>query len=194
MLQYGKHLTVINGISVLQNRTDALLVGLLLPLGTMADYSIGLLAYSQVMRLWGIYSMIRYPPLVRMHLERRQRRFILEGLLIFLGFIFTGLFASAAAHLLVPIFLPTSYLSSLIYIDILIASFVIAVPGFVTELYYRSLKDEKRQYILRITAAILGIILPAIFIVFWGGVGGAVGRLLTSLIFSLTGLLLLIQK
>ena len=43
MVRYGKHLTAIGGITTLQNRTDALLVSALLPLATMADYSIGLL-------------------------------------------------------------------------------------------------------------------------------------------------------
>jgi O-antigen/teichoic acid export membrane protein len=192
MVHYGKHLTIINGISVLQNRTDALLVGLLLPLGTMADYSIGLLAYGQIKRLWGIFSMIRYPPLVRMPLRKRQKRFLIEGTLIFLVFFIFGILASAAAHLLVPILLPASYLSSLIYIDLLIASFVVAVPGFIIELYYRSRQDEKRLYILRITGAITGIILPTIFIIVWGGIGGAIGRILSSSIFSITGFLILI--
>ena len=194
LLLYGKHLTVINGVSVLQNRTDALLVGLLLPLNTMADYSIGLLAYGQIKRLWGIFSMTRYPSLVRMPLEKRQKRFIIEGTVIFFGFAFIGVLASAAAHLFVPIFLPAVYLSSLIYIDLLIASFVVAVPGFLIELYFRSLQDERRQYILRIFAAIIGVILPSIFILLWGGIGAAVGRFISSLGFSLIGFFILGQK
>ena len=102
MVRYGRHLTVMNGIGVAQTRTDALLVGSFLPLTIMADYSIALLVYEQFKRLWNVYLSVRYPPLVRLTEKRRRRRIVIEGSIIWLGFVVTGLILSLLAHWLIP--------------------------------------------------------------------------------------------
>ena len=194
MIRYGKHLTTISGISVLQNRTDALLVGALFPLGTMADYSIGLIAQGQLKRLWAIYISLRYPPLVRMSIEKRRRRFIFEGGVVFVLFIGIGIAAAILAYLLVPIILPVSYANSLGYIYILIASTLVGIPGGLSELYFRTNKDEKRQYIIRTLAAIIGVIAPVIMVFQWGAYGAAAGRFLANFLFSIVGVFLFLKN
>lgn len=194
MVVYGKHLTTINGIGVLQNRTDALLVGILFPLTTMANYSIALIIQGLLKRLWTVYVTVRYPPLVRMSVERRHRRFIVEGGLVVIAFIVIGIFGALLAYLLVPIVLPPDYRSSLPYIYMFIAATIVGIPGGLSELYFRTNQDEKRQYILRILAAISGVLSPILFITLWGAYGAAAGRIVGNLFLSIAGVVLFFQK
>ncbi len=194
MLQYGRHLTALTGISVLQVRTDAFLVGLLLPLETMADYTIALLVYEQVKRLWGIYVSVRYPPWVRLPVPARRRRMLREGWLVCAGFAGLGLLIAAAGHLLIPRLLPPEYAGSLRYMDILIATVVAGLPGALAEQYFRTRQDQARQYRMRIAAAAAGVAAPALLILPLGATGAAAGRFLASLALSAVGLWLFFRE
>jgi O-antigen/teichoic acid export membrane protein len=194
MVRYGKHLTGIMGISVLQGRTDALLVGTLLPLGTMADYSIGLMVAEQFRRLWTVYVSVRYPPLVRMHFARRRRRFLLEGVLVWLGLIAAGVVVALLAHLLIPIVLPPSYASSLGYMDVLIATVLIGTPGGLAELFFRTQQDARRQYLMRAVSAAVGVVAPILLVFRWGAYGAAAGRFLANLVLSMLGVYLFLRE
>lgn len=187
MVRYGRHLTLMNGIGVAQTRTDALVVGSVLPLATMADYSIALLIYEQFKRLWGVYLSVRYPPLVRLPIFRRRRRILIEGGIIWLGFAIAGIGLGALTHWLIPIVLPSVYTSSLQYVNWLIAAFVVGIPGYFAETYFRTQQDERRQYIMRGTAAVFGVAMPASLVIVAGAVGVAIGRFVGSLVLSLIG-------
>jgi O-antigen/teichoic acid export membrane protein len=194
MVRYGKHLTVINSISTIQSRTDSLVVGMFLPLVTMADYSIGMLVSEQLKKLWVIYTTLRYPKLVKMNRDLRRKRFLIEGVIILLGFVICSIAIMILAHIFIPIILPPSYKSSIPYIDILTASFAVSVPGIISELYFRTEQNEKRQYLIRTVSAIAGIIFPLSFSIFWGGYGVAYGRLLANLTLSFVGILIFLQE
>jgi O-antigen/teichoic acid export membrane protein len=194
MVNYGKHLTALTGISVLQARTDALLVGLLLPLETMADYSIALVVTEQFKRLWGIYVSVRYPPLVRLPVPARRRRFIREGGLVWVSFTGLGILVALAAHLLVPLILPPSYASSLGYMDILIATVLVGLPGALAEQYFRTQQDQGRQYQMRVLAAAVGVAAPALLILPFGAYGAAAGRLVANLVLSVLGIWLFLRE
>ncbi|MCA9978923.1 MAG: oligosaccharide flippase family protein [Anaerolineales bacterium] len=195
VVRYGKHLTLIGSISVIQSRTDALLVSTLFPLTTVADYSIALLVYEQIRRLWGIYVTMRYPPLVRLSLTRRRRRLVLEGGIVWVGFILLGIILAIAAHWLIPIFLPPSYASSLGYMNWLIATVLIGLPGGVAEMYFRMAQSEKHQYIMLIVAAVIGIIAPVTILLTtdMGAYGIVAGRFVANFFFSILGLILFIR-
>lgn len=190
MVSYGKHLTVMNGFGVLQTRTDSLIVGALLPLGVMADFSIALLVYEQMRRLWNVYVTVRYPPLVKLPILHRQRRVFLEGAAALLLFLGMAIGISLLSHTFIPIVLPPSYLSSLKYIDWLIFAFVFSVPGFMAEIYFRTQQDERHLYMLRGAAAVIGSVTPAILITTIGVNGIAIGRFLSAGILSAFGLYL----
>lgn len=191
MVRYGKHLTAMNGINILQTRTDAILVGTFLPLATMADYSIALLAYGQIKRLWSVYLTIRYPSFVRRARDLRRQRMLREGIVVWLGFAGIGVILALLIHWIVPIVLPSSYINSVKYMNWLIAAFVVSIPGFFAETYLRTEKDEKRLYILRAVAAIPGLILPVLFISSWGVTGVLFGRFLSGIILSISGIILI---
>lgn len=194
MLRYGRHLTAISSIAVLQTRTDALLVGAFLPLQTMADYSIALLLYEQLKRLWVIYQSARYPPLVKMASLERRKQMVVEGAVVALGFCLVGLSVYLLSNWLVPLVLPHEYASSLPLIAWLIAAFVLNTPGFMVETYFRSEQDERRQYLLRLISAVIGVGLPALLLPLWGVTGVVIGRALASLGFSLCGGILMLVK
>jgi len=194
MVRYGKHLTAIISISTAQTQVDGLLIGWFLPLSVMADYSIAQFVYTQFKRLWAVYYAIRYPPLVRLPLARRRRRMVLEMGVIWAGFILLGLAAGVGLWALVPVILPREYGSSLPFISWLLAAFVVGIPGFFAEMYFRTRQDERSQYLLRVAAAISGVVLPSLFIIFWQAYGVVVGRFVASLVLSATGIFLFIRE
>lgn len=187
MKRYGRHLSAIAGIGVLQSRTDTLLVSALQALETVADYNIANLVYEQIKRLWGIYVTVRYPPLVRLPLPQRRRQLLLEGGLVWLTFGLICLGMSLLGHWLIPLLLPPAYRSSLQYLDLFSLAMALSIPGGLAEIFFRTQQDERRQYILRAVSTGVGVAAPALLIFFWGAFGAAVGRLLANLAFSLTG-------
>ncbi|OGO29787.1 MAG: hypothetical protein A2Z16_14950 [Chloroflexi bacterium RBG_16_54_18] len=193
MVRYGRHLTGISLVSVVHTRIDAFYVGIFLPLQTMADYSIALILYEQLKKLWIIYTTIRYPDLVNIPVKQRHRRFLSEGSLVWIAFLLIGIAVVFVAFRLVPVLLPPVYKSSLIYISILTAAFVIGLPGNIAELFFRTCQDEKRQYLLRLLAAIAAVIGPLLLVNQLGGQGIAFGRLVSNLILSLAGFILFLS-
>jgi len=190
LVRYGRHQTAMNAIGVVQTRSDLLVVGAFLPLNVMADYSIATLIYEQFKRLWVIYGSVRYPPLVRLPQTRRFKRMLIEGALVLGGFSLAALALGLASRWLVALFLPPSYLSSLPYIYWLLGAFVAGVPGFMAEMFFRTEQDEKRQYQMRIAAALVGVAMPLLLVQFWGAVGVVIGRFLASLTMSVFGVIL----
>jgi hypothetical protein len=79
------------------------------------------------------------------------------------------------AFWLIPVLLPPAYKSSLVYISILTAAFVIGLPGNIAELFFRTCQDEKRQYLLRMMAATAAVIGPLLLINQFGGQGMHLG-------------------
>ena len=193
LLQYGKHQTAINGLSVLNNRIDALLVGLFLPFTTMADYSIALLIFEQLKRLWNIYVTIRYPRLVKMPFIDLKRQFILEGGLVLVGYVVGGMIIIAAGFWLIPIILPASYANSLGLIVMIIFAFLANIPAGIADTFFRTQQDHRHQYSLRITGVVVGSISSFILLPIWGAYGVAAGRILAGLAQSIFGSILFVR-
>ncbi len=194
IVAYGKHQTVISSIGVVQSRVDSLLVSAFFPLTLMADYSIGSIVANQFRSLWAIYVSIRYTPLVQMTVQRRRRRFLLEGTLIWFAFILTAVVVYLAAYWLIPLVLPPTYVSSIPYVGWLSAIMIIGMPGGIVETYFRTQQNEKPQYTMRITGAVTSLLFPALLMAPWGVTGIMVGRLLSNGIFSVLGLWLFARE
>jgi len=186
LLRYGRHLTVLNGISVLQSQGDALIVGTLMPVEIMADYSIALMIQQQIKRLWIIYVSVRYPLFVRMPVVQRRRQMLWEGAAIWFCFIAAGFVFCLAAPWLFSVFLPSSYLSSLKYVNWLTATTLVGTPGGIAEVYFRSEQNEKRQYTMRVIGA-TSLVLSLVLLGRLGVSGVIAGRFVANLIFSITG-------
>lgn len=193
-VQYGKHQTMINSISVINNRIDAVLVSIFLPLNTMADYSIALLVYEQFRRLWNVFVTVRYPKLVRMPVSERWKQFVYEGLFVFAGFTLVGIVIAGFGFWLIPLVLPPSYTTSLGFIVLLIIAFLSSVPAGMTDTYFRTQQDPRRQYLLRLTGVIIGIIASLLLLPRWGAYGVAAGRILSSLAQSAMGTILFVKN
>ncbi len=188
MVRYGRHQTGISAISVLQSRADAVMVSAFFPLTVMADYSLALLLQSQMKNFWTIYLSVRYPPLVRLSPRRRRRRLLWEGALITLGFAGMGALLAGAAALLLPWILPPSYEAVIPYLNWLLAAFVLSMPGYVAEMYFRTEQDQTRQYLMRSVAAGLGVAIPLALLPNLGLQAIFLGRTLAALLFSLFGI------
>ena len=194
MVQYGGHLTVIAGFTILQSRVDALLIGWLLPLSVKADFSIAQIVYTQVKGLWMIYRGIRYPRLVRFPVDRRRKRIAFEMVFVVVVFFLISLTLGMILWLFIPIILPKSYISSIVFICWLLLAFVAGIPGFFVELYFQTCQDQQGQYILRGTSAIVGVFLPLLSFFIWQVNGIMIGRFLANLLFSILGVVLFISN
>jgi len=192
LIHYGKHLTLISGISVVQARTDALLVSALLPLETMADYSIGILVAEQFKRLWMVYLSLRYPRLVRLETYRRIKRIWFEGLAIWGGFVLVFIGVMILSHIFIPMILPSSYTNSIELIDLLSFGFIMGLPGMVAEMYFRTEQSPKQQYYMRISAAIANLLFPYFLMLSMGVRGAAIGKILANSTMSIVGVILFI--
>ena len=188
MVRYGKHQTGITLISQVRSYMDQLLVGLLMPLEVMADYSVAVLVYSQLKQLWSVYLGVRYPPLVRLPIEQRRRRLVIEGGVLWLGFAGIAIALSLLAYWLIPVLFPPDYASSLVYVNWLLATFVVAVPGFLATVYFRTEQDERHQYTMQIMSAAFGALLSSLLTIPFGVRGILAGRLLSNVLFSMVGL------
>lgn len=186
LMRYGRHLTVLNGVSVMQSRTDALIVGTLMPVEVMADYSIALIMQQQIKRLWGIYVAVRYPSLVRMPVAQRRRQILWEGTLVWLCLIAAGLAFCLVAPWLFSFLLPSTYLSSLEYVNWLTVTALIGTPGGIAEVYFRSEQNERRQFTMRVTGA-ASLVLSLVLLGRWGVSGVIAGRFVANLVYSLVG-------
>jgi O-antigen/teichoic acid export membrane protein len=194
MINYGKNQTGINSISVINNRIDAVLVSIFLPLNTMADYSIALIIYEQLRKLWNIYITIRYPKLVRIPFQKLWQQFVVEGVIVLSGFTLVGLVVAVLGLWLIPILLPPSYATSLRYILLLILAFLAGIPAGITDTYFRTQQDPRPQYFLRMVGVLTGIVASVILLPIWGAVGVAAGRICSSVAQSIVGGILFIQK
>ena len=194
IMRYGKQLTGVAGISTVQLHIDRLFVSALFPLTIMADYSIAVTVQAQFKRIVSVYISMRYPPLARMPILIRRRRLLIEGAIVWIGFIAFGVATAVLAHWLVPLVLPPSYATSLIYIDWLIAITVIGTPGGLVEFFFRTEQDARRQYIMRATSAILTVILPLTLVYRWGIYGILLGRCAANLLFSIIGMWLFFHQ
>jgi len=193
MIRYGKHLTAMNAIAAAQTRVDAPLIAWLLSRSVMADFWVAQLVQAQFKRLWTIYYTLRYPPLVRLPVDRLRRRIVFEAGILLVGYTLVGVGAVAALRIALPIVLPAEYASSLPLIAWLIAAFVASIPGFFAEMYFRMRQNERRQYLLRGVSAVSGVALPCVAIALWQLQGVVVARFVISLIFSAVGIALFMR-
>jgi len=193
MLGYGRHQTAITAIGVAQSRTDGLLVGMFLPLETMADYTMALAVQDQLHRLWNAYLALRYPPLVRLPRRHRQRRILFEGGAIWLAFAGVGLGVCLLAAWLVPVLLPAVYARTVLYIWWLVGALVAGVPGAFCETYFRTVEDARTLYVMSLVGALTGVAFPALLLARNGAMGVVAGRFYASVLFSLLGLALFVR-
>ena len=194
MMHYGKHLTGINAIGIVQSNIDRFLISTFLPLEVMADYSIGMLIYTQMKQIWIVYLSVRYPPFVRTPVQKRRRKIIIEGSIVWVGFVVAAFTLSIIAYWLVPIVLPPSYTTSLGYINWLLATFVVGIPGFFSTVYFRTEQNEKSLYLLQSISVTFNVILQAILIVPLNAYGVVIGRCLSNVIYSIVGVWLFWYK
>ncbi len=193
MKKYGYHLTLLGSISTIQTRVDGLLMAALMPLWAVADYSVAQIIYTQFKRLWTVYYTVRYPIFMKLNISRRQRRIAAEMGLLIAGFSLLWLALMLLLNWSLSIILTDEYRSSLPYIGWLLGAFIVSIPGFGAEMYFRSLEQERSLYLLRGISAIFSIICPLIFIVPFQGVGIVMGRFVAGIALSITGVFIVWQ-
>ena len=188
--RFGAHLTAMDAITQARDRISALLLGGLVSLSALADYSIGNLFFEQMKSLWGIYYGVSYPRLLTLDAQDRWRQVRREALLACPAFAALAGLVGIGLAAVVPWLFSAKYGSSLGHVWILLLAFVCSVPGGFFEMYFRVEEAEKALYQIRLAAAVFGILLPPLLLALWGPLGVAAGRTGANVVYSIVGFVL----
>jgi O-antigen/teichoic acid export membrane protein len=128
-----------------------------------------------------------------MPVAQRRRRFVLEGAFVCLALTVAGILLTLVSYWLIPLLLPSNYMSSIRFIAWLTAITVIGIPGGVAETYFRTQQNERQQYRMRAWGAVTSILFPLLLLTSWEVDGILIGRLASNLTFSILGIWLFIH-
>lgn len=188
--RFGTHMTALNAIGQARNRIGALLLGGLVSLSSLADYAIGDLFFEQMRALWSIYYGVSYPRLITLNAHDRWRQVGREARLATPAFAALAGVMGIGLSLVIPWLFSAKYASSLAYTWILLLAFACSIPGGFFEMYFRLEEAERALYWIRLTSAVVGVLLPPLLLVLWGPLGVPAGRAGANLVYSLAGLTL----
>jgi O-antigen/teichoic acid export membrane protein len=192
--RFGTHLSALALIGQIQARIGPLLLGSFVSLSTLADYAIGDLFLEQMRALWNIYYSISYPRLITLTARERWKQVRRETLLATPAFITLTIAGGVALSVIIPWLFSAKYTSSLLYTWILLLAFVCSVPGGFFEMYFRVEEAELALYQIRVTSAVVGVLLPVGLLIWLGPLGVPIGRAVSNLVYSLVGLVLFRQR
>ncbi len=190
LYRFGTHMTTLSAIGLAHNRVGALLLGGFVSFSSLADYSIGDLFLEQMRALWNIYCAVSYPRLITLPPRERWRQVGRETRLATPAFAILTIGVGAGLSFIVPWLFSAKYASSLAYVWILLLAFVLSIPGGFFELYFRLEEAERALYLIRLTSAVVGVLLPPLLLVLWGPLGVPAGRAGANVVYSLVGLTL----
>ena len=188
--RFGTHMTVLSAIGQARARIGALLLGSLVSLSSLADYAVGDLFFGQMKMLWTIYYGVSYPRLITLDTHERWKQVRREAQLATPAFaVLTGA-VGIGLSFVIPWLFSDKYVSSLAYVWILLLAFVCSIPGGFFEMYFRVGESEKALYWIRLTSAVVGVLLPPSLLLLWGPLGIPLGRAGANLVYSLVGFIL----
>lgn len=185
--RFGTHMTVLNVIGQARSRVGALLLGSLVSFSSLADYAVGDLFFEQMKALWTIYQGVSYPRLITLNAHDRWKQVGREAWLATPAFAALTGAVGIGLSFVIPWLFSTKYISSLVYVWILLLAFVCSIPGGFFEMYFRVEESEQALYRIRLVSAVVGVLLPTLLLVLWGPWGVPAGRACTNLIYSVTG-------
>ena len=188
--RFGTHLTALIAIGQIQSRIGALLLGGAVSLAALADYAIGDIFFEQMRSLWNLYYSVSYPRLITLNKRDRWRQVARETKMVTPAFtILTGLIGIALSFI-IPWLFSAKYASSLIYVWILLLAFICSIPGGFFEIYFQIEEVQQALYHIRLTAALVGVVLPPLLLLVWGPLGIPLSRVVANLVYSATGFIL----
>ena len=185
-ISYGKHLSLMNIISIIANYLDSVLIFHFLGAANLAIYSFAIAPPEQIKGLFKNISSLALPKFSENTKEEIKKTIFRK--VIVLGLVITTvvLLYIMFAPLVYKIFFP-KYLESIFYSQIYAIS-LIAIAVYLPSSALQAQMATKELYFFNFWTSLIQIILLIIFIYFWGILGAVISRILgrfINLIFSL---------
>ena len=172
-LAYGRRLTLITSLGTVQSYGDKLVVGNILSLQALAQYSVGKLFQQAMTIAWGALHQLSAPKLSSRDAASARRLTRVTLPIIWGGFIAVGALVIYATPWIVHVVFGSRYADSATAGRVLTAGLLATIPGAQFEVMFTSTGDEKRLYAQRVSFATLQFFLTAGG-AYWFGLTGAV--------------------
>jgi O-antigen/teichoic acid export membrane protein len=186
---YGKRLSLLGVIGVIEARIDALLVGSLLSFASLAQYRIAETVVDMTAkRVWIIVSQPFFPRWAQAEESTAYRR--LRGDMT--GVIFVLTIGFIVLFFLIPVVFPVlftdRYEPSIRLAQILVLASLVSLPGAAADLFLIARQIERPQWVLRITSTGVHLALLPFFIAGWGVTGIVLAVLCSRIAYTAAGL------
>ena len=189
-VQYGRRMTWISSLGLLQFYVDRVIVGATLGFVDLALYSAAKLFQQGLKTTWAAANQLVFPRLAASDVPeaRAVTKRTLAPLMLAFTLFGTGLMALAPA--LIEITLGPDYAGSVTPARLLMLAVLVGIPGAQFEMLFRATSDERRLYTQRLTFAVVGTASVGVGALWYGTVGASLGMLLAYAINTVVGLVL----
>lgn len=172
-LSYGKHLTLMQGLSIAQGYVDSLLIAYFLSLPELATYMVAMAAPPQIKAVFKTMSAVLFPKMSLIK-EQEVRPWVLSRVPLLLA---ASLLIGVACALIVPFAIPLlysdRYVGAIPHAQILIMGVCLGAPGVILLELLKSQQRTRDLYLFNTAVPLLTMTLWAVAIA-WKGLDGMV--------------------
>lgn len=175
-VRYGRRMTWISSLGLLQFYIDRVIVGAALGFVDLALYSAAKLFQQGLKTAWSAINQVLFPRLAAATDPVSARTITWTTLgPIWLGFALLAAIAAALAPVIVSVVFGPTYLPSITPARVLMLAVVIGIPGAQFEMLFRATSDERRLYTQRVTFTVAEILATGVGALWYGTLGASVG-------------------
>jgi O-antigen/teichoic acid export membrane protein len=172
-LSYGKHLTLIQALSIISGYIDSLFIAYFLSLPDLAMYMVAMAVPPQIKTLFKSMSVVLFPKMSLIE-EREVRPWVLSRVPLLLA---ASLLMGGVCALIVPFAIPllysAQYAKAVPYAQILIIGVCLGSPSVILLELLKSQQRTRELYLYNIIVPLLNVTLWAAAIL-WKGLAGLV--------------------
>ena len=178
-VRYGRRMTWISSVGLLQFYVDRILVGAALGFVDLALYSAAKLFQQGLKTAWSANNQVLFPRLAAAA-DASSARAITWTTLgpIWLGFALLAAVAAALAPAMVSILFGPAYQPSVTPARVLMLAVVIGIPGAQFEMLFRATSNERKLYTQRLTFTAAEVLATGVGALLYGTLGASVGMAL----------------
>ena len=175
-VRYGRRMTWISSVGLLQFYVDRIIVGAALGFVDLALYSAAKLFQQGLKTAWSANNQVLFPRLAAAA-DAASARAITWTTLgpIWLGFALLAAITAALAPAMVSMLFGAAYLPSVTPARVLMLAVVIGIPGAQFEMLFRATSNERKLYTQRLTFTVAEVLATGIGALVYGTLGASIG-------------------
>ncbi|MFW5853577.1 MAG: oligosaccharide flippase family protein [Patescibacteria group bacterium] len=175
LFNYSKHLSVMEFISRIALNIDKLILFHLIGAAPVAIYVLATTPYIHLQKLFGLVGHLVFPKFTKQNISTLQKNLSLKTFLFFITTLITVILYIVAAPFLFRILFP-AYPEAVIYSQVAILALLVK-PRILYNQVFAAHAMKRAQYFIKISTAIVKIILLVILVPLYG-IWGAINSLL----------------